>query len=67
MVLRDSTEWTEQVERGKSILASGPTELSSLADEMLGKGGHVPDDLYGNGLAAVELVDALEHIAMRHG
>ena len=67
VVLRDSTEWTEQVDRGQSILASGPTELKSLADEMLGKGGHVPDDLYGNGVAAVELVDALEHIAMRHG
>ena len=67
VVLRDSTEWTEQLERGQSVLAPGPKELSSLANEILGKGRHVPDELYGNGRAAEELVGALERIAMRHG
>ena len=56
LVLRDTTEWVEQVERGHSVLVSEPKELSRLANNMLGQGRFDTDDLYGTGNAAEDIL-----------
>jgi UDP-GlcNAc3NAcA epimerase len=60
LVLRDTTEWVEQVERGHSVLVSEPGELSHLADKMLGLGRFDTDDLYGNGHAAEDILRCMD-------
>ena len=60
LVLRDTTEWVEQVERGHSVLVPEPGELSHLADKMLGLGRFDTDDLYGNGHAAEDILRCMD-------
>ena len=60
LVLRDTTEWVEQVERGQSVLVPEPGELSRLADTMLGLGRFDTDDLYGNGHAAEDILRCMD-------
>ena len=56
IVLRDCTEWTEQVEEGQSVLCPAPRSLKDSADRLLGHGPFTPGSLYGNGHAATELM-----------
>lgn len=60
VVLRDKTEWVEQVEKGQSALVAVPSDLASVASDMLTKGRVTPDGLYGNGRAAYDILDCLE-------
>ena len=59
-VLRDSTEWVEQVERGQSALVETPGDLASVASAMLRQGRTTPDELYGDGYAARSILEGLE-------
>ena len=59
VVLRDSTEWTEQVAEGQSILCPAPEALEYLADGLLEQGPFTPGTLYGGGQAARELMAKL--------
>ena len=58
-VLRDTTEWVEQVDRGQSQLASGPDKVAHVADALLALGRFETDDLYGDGDAAVVILRSL--------
>ena len=62
VVLRETTEWMDQVRRGQSALASEPEELNRLANEMMEAGPFPTDELYGNGHAAQSIVDLLERM-----
>ena len=59
-VLRDTTEWVEQVERGQSALVETPSDLAEVASAMLRRGRSTPDDLYGDGQAARSILECLE-------
>jgi len=59
VVLRATTEWVEQLERGQSALAGEPTLLSDQADRMMTKGRCEVDELYGDGRAAEHLLTLL--------
>ena len=59
VVLRDSTEWTEQVAEGQSLLCPASAALEDLADGLLEEGPFTPGTLYGNGQAAQELMGKL--------
>ena len=59
-VLRNTTEWVEQVERGHSVLVSEPEDLEGLADHMLRLGRFDTDDLYGNGHAAEDILRCMD-------
>ena len=59
VVLRDSTEWTEQVSEGQSMLCPAPGALERLADGLLQQGQFAPGALYGGGQAAQELMGKL--------
>ena len=59
VVLRDTTEWVEQVDRGQSQLASGPESVAHVADALLALGRFETDDLYGDGDAAVVILRSL--------
>ena len=61
-VLRDTTEWVEQVELGQSALVESPSELASVASAMLRQGRVAPGDLYGDGHAARAILECLEGI-----
>ena len=56
VVLRDSTEWTEQVAEGQSTLCPAPEALEHLADGLLEQRPFTPGALYGGGQAARELM-----------
>ena len=60
VVLRDTTEWVEQVERGQSALVESPSNVASVASAMLRLGRTTPDDLYGDGHAARSILQCLE-------
>ena len=60
VVLRDTTEWIEQVERGQSALVESPSNVASVASAMLSVGRITPDDLYGDGHAARSILQCLE-------
>jgi UDP-N-acetylglucosamine 2-epimerase len=62
VVLRETTEWMDQVRRGQSALASEPEDLRRLADEMMEAGPFSTDELYGNGHSAQSIVDLLERM-----
>ena len=59
-VLRNTTEWVEQVERGHSVLVPEPEDLEGLADHMLSLGRFDTDDLYGSGYAAADILRCLD-------
>lgn len=59
VVLRDSTEWTEQVAEGQSVLCPVPEALARLSDGLFEQGPFTPGLLYGDGQAAHELMDKL--------
>jgi UDP-GlcNAc3NAcA epimerase len=59
VVLRDTTEWTEQVSEGQSVLCPTPATLELLADGLLEQGPFSPGLLYGAGQAARELMAKL--------
>ena len=59
VVLRDSTEWTEQVAEGQSVLCPVPAALERLAYGLLEEGAFTPGALYGDGQAAQELMGKL--------
>lgn len=59
-VLRDTTEWVEQVERGQSALVEAPSDVASVASAMLRLGRTMPDGLYGDGHAARSILECLE-------
>ena len=59
VVLRDTTEWLEQVECGHSALVGHPTELAEVASNMLSLGRFKTGNLYGNGYAAAEILRCL--------
>ena len=59
VVLRDSTEWTEQVAEGQSVLCPVPEALARLSDGLVEQGPFTPGLLYGDGQAAHELMDKL--------
>jgi UDP-N-acetylglucosamine 2-epimerase len=59
-VLRDTTEWVEQVERGQSALVEAPSDVASVASAMLRLGRTMPDELYGDGHAARSILECLE-------
>lgn len=61
-MLRETTEWFDQVRRGQSALASEPEDLRRLADEMMEAGPFSTDELYGNGHSAQSIVDLLERM-----
>ena len=62
VVLRETTEWMDQVRRGQSALASEPEDLKGLANEMMEAGPFPTDELYGNGDSAQSIVDLLEQM-----
>ena len=66
VVLRDTTEWIEQVERGQSALVESPSNVASVASAMLRVGRTAPDDLYGDGHAARSILQCLEGFPKRH-
>lgn len=66
-VLRPTTEWVEQVHRGQSQLVQEPSELAEIASELIRRGRFLPDELYGNGQSAMEMLRCLESIDMRNG
>ena len=59
VVLRDTTEWLEQVECGHSALVGHPKELAEVASNMLSLGRFKTGNLYGNGYAAAEILRCL--------
>lgn len=59
VVLRDTTEWTEQVTEGQSVLCSVPEALEHLSDGLLEQGSFTPGLLYGDGQAAHEFIAKL--------
>lgn len=59
VVLRDTTEWVEQVECGHSALAGHPSQLVQVASDMLSLGRFQTGNLYGNGYAAAEILRCL--------
>jgi UDP-GlcNAc3NAcA epimerase len=59
VVLRDTTEWTEQVTEGQSVLCSVPEALEHLSDGLLEQGPFTPGLLYGDGQAAHEFIAKL--------
>ena len=65
-VLRDTTEWVEQVERGQSALVETPADLAEVASAMLRRGRSTPDDLYGDGKLHVPFWSAWKPFPHRH-
>ena len=59
VVLRDTTEWTEQVAEGQSVLCPDPEALERLSDGLFEQGPFAPGLLYGDGQAAHELMAKL--------
>ena len=49
VVLRDTTEWVEQVEKGQSALVESPSDLARSGLRHVAPGRSTPDDLYGDG------------------
>jgi UDP-GlcNAc3NAcA epimerase len=64
LVLRDTTEWRDQITRGHSTLVPEPAMLSEAGDGMLSLGRFEVDDLYGQGTAAEEVLEALERCSV---
>lgn len=62
VVLRSTTEWVEQVERGQSTLVAHPSEMGEAASRMLNRGRFEPDDLYGSGQSACDILRCLESL-----
>lgn len=62
VVLRPSTEWVEQVQRGHSCLAAEPADLATCATRALELGRFAPDDLYGSGQSARDILRCLEAV-----
>ena len=60
VVLRETTEWIEQVERGQSALVETPSNVATVASAMLRVGRTTPDNLYGDGHAARSILQCLE-------
>ncbi len=60
VVMRHTTEWVEQVERGQSALVPSPDQLNDTATDMLNRGRFDTDDLYGHGHAAEDILRCLE-------
>jgi UDP-GlcNAc3NAcA epimerase len=67
LVLRDTTEWTDQVARGQSELVSDASLLDEAARRMQALGPYKVDDLYGTGRAAAAILDCLEAQSELHG
>jgi len=65
VVLRPSTEWVEQVDRGHSRLAADPVDLHSHASHSLEQGRFETDDLYGSGQSAQDILLCLEALPQR--
>lgn len=64
LVLRDTTEWRDQITRGQSTLVPEPAMLAAAGDAMLSLGRYEVDDLYGQGKAAEAMLEALERCSV---
>jgi len=63
IVIRESTEWLEQVERGWTNLCSANTQAILRSVENLGRVSHMQaGDVYGDGKAAVKIVNGIERL-----
>lgn len=60
VVLRETTEWLEQVEAGQSVLVREPKDFGDQATQLLQKGRFETGDLYGNGNAAADIFACLD-------
>ena len=68
LVLRDTTEWRDQITRGHSTLVPEPAMLAKAAESMLSLDRFEVDDLYGQGNAAHSILEALERCGLSlHG
>jgi UDP-GlcNAc3NAcA epimerase len=62
VVMRSTTEWVEQLDRGQSALAGDPSLLAQVADLLLARGRCAVDELYGDGRAAEHVLARLNSV-----
>ena len=68
VVLRNTTEWVEQVAKGHSMLAGEPQSLPKTCNVMMEQGRFLTDQLYGAGKSAEEILVFLKKVTLaRHG